>query len=918
MSDMGHDWTDEQIAELSRRFEKEYAKAADEMAKKLKSALADYERENSQRLKALDGTEESKRLYEEWKRSQLISQRWLEDMAHQLSESAANSNMHAADMINDCLPRVYSENSNMAAFALEKRLGYDVGFTLVNEDAIRHLMGMPAMKAGDDQLLREVTDTPEEARKHVQDLRKRQMDYPKDMRWNRERFHSAITQGILQGESIPNIVKRTKDIYGRNKAAATRAARTATTNAENAGRMNTFERAQKLGIDMEIEWLATPDGRTRDSHRALDGERIQLGQKFSNGLRWPADPYGPASEIWNCFVGDTKAVPLGELQRSFRRFYDGDAVTVITASGVNFTCTPNHPILTSKGWVAAGLLDDSYDLFVADLGNGLDGSGVKPDVEHVGTSLEAIHELISVSLGNRASSLGVYFHEDVLTSDVDVVTEERSLRVNQETLGLEPIDEIGLELPDTLAPSNSPEVEFVGTSMTASDSLVSSGSKPRALLGSGIRHALEHGLRTVSWRDSSPLESDVYDVSTNTEVLGESLDALSAVIKLDHVVNVDIHPISAHVYNLQTESGAYLVNNNDSISAYVIAHNCRCRANGRVVGFDGKRGDWVDEKGERWTRLPKGMTYDEWKKAKAVSREESYKNLSNILSGFWNDADKQTSGNMEAWPTSAVEDIGTGPIRPMRGDFDSRDEYLAARDEYRTARDEFEERKQKLIDEIVSLPDHGYTSDEAILEWAKANGVVVSDSAMSDVDRRVLDEAISALDGLLSKYPQVNGWYGKYGKSFTIGTDAYSGEFMEASGGLNISTRYNGSYRSSVQTIVDGYTTQTYNEQLGRNLRFQVRGDGTLGTTVTHEFGHNLEHAISEKFVTHDQYGDVTFTDDWDKFTKELREITAKHTTSEYSLTNHDEAFAEGFAEYERSPESDYAKAFGEFLRRWL
>lgn len=141
---------------------------------------------------------------------------------------------------------------------------------------------------------------------------------------------------------------------------------------------------------------------------------------------------------------------------------------------------------------------------------------------------------------------------------------------------------------------------------------------------------------------------------------------------------------------------------------------------------------------------------------------------------------------------------------------------------------------------------------------------------------------------------------------------------MEASGGLNISTRHNGSYRDSVQTIVDGYTTQTYNEQLGKNLRFQVRGDGTLGTTVTHEFGHNLEHAISERFVTHDQYGDVTFTDDWDRYTKELRETTTKHTTSEYSLTNHDEAFAEGFAEYERNPESDYAKAFGQFLRRWL
>lgn len=361
MSDMGHQWTDEQIAKLRGRFDKEYSQAAREMQEKLEKALADYDRENSQRLKALDGTPQAQKLYDEWKRDQAVSQTWMRDMVYQLSESATHANMHAADMINDCIPHVYAENANMSAFALDKQLGFDTGFTLVNEDAVRYLMGLPLQKTGDDQLLREVTWNPDIERIHVQDLRKREVDYPKDMRWNREKFQSAITQGILQGESIPNIVKRTKDIYGRNKASATRAARTATTNAENAGRMNTFERAQRLGIDMEIEWLATPDGRTRSSHRALDGERIQLGERFSNGLRWPADPYGPASEIWNC----------------------------------------------------------------------------------------------------------------------------------------------------------------------------------------------------------------------------------------------------------------------------------RCRANGRVVGFDGKRGDWADERGQRWTRLPKGMTYDDWKKVKAVSREESYKNPSKLQEGFW-------------------------------------------------------------------------------------------------------------------------------------------------------------------------------------------------------------------------------------------------------------------------------------------
>ena len=40
--------------------------------------------------------------------------------------------------------------------------------------------------------------------------------------------------------------------------------------------------------------------RTRHSHRQLDGEKVEVGKKFSNGLRYPADPNGSYAEIMNC------------------------------------------------------------------------------------------------------------------------------------------------------------------------------------------------------------------------------------------------------------------------------------------------------------------------------------------------------------------------------------------------------------------------------------------------------------------------------------------------------------------------------------------------------------------------------------------------------------------------------------------
>ena len=81
---------------------------------------------------------------------------------------------------------------------------------------------------------------------------------------------------------------------------AVRTARTAVTGAQNAGRTNSYKRAQSMGVKLKQEWLATLDLRTRHSHRQLDGEKVEVGKKFSNGLRYPADPNGSYAEIMNC------------------------------------------------------------------------------------------------------------------------------------------------------------------------------------------------------------------------------------------------------------------------------------------------------------------------------------------------------------------------------------------------------------------------------------------------------------------------------------------------------------------------------------------------------------------------------------------------------------------------------------------
>ena len=72
------------------------------------------------------------------------------------------------------------------------------------------------------------------------------------------------------------------------------------TGAKNAGRIDSYIRAQNMGIRMKQVWMATLDNRTRDSHAMMDGEKVDPGKKFSNGCRYPGDPEGAPGEIYNC------------------------------------------------------------------------------------------------------------------------------------------------------------------------------------------------------------------------------------------------------------------------------------------------------------------------------------------------------------------------------------------------------------------------------------------------------------------------------------------------------------------------------------------------------------------------------------------------------------------------------------------
>jgi hypothetical protein len=76
-----------------------------------------------------------------------------------------------------------------------------------------------------------------------------------------------------------------------------RIARTETTIAMNTA---TNLAGQESGVALDKEWISAGDGNERESHAEMSGIRVDQNDPFPNGLMYPGDESGEASEVINC------------------------------------------------------------------------------------------------------------------------------------------------------------------------------------------------------------------------------------------------------------------------------------------------------------------------------------------------------------------------------------------------------------------------------------------------------------------------------------------------------------------------------------------------------------------------------------------------------------------------------------------
>lgn len=262
-----------------------------------------------------------------------------------------------------------------------------------------------------------------------------------------------VRAGVDAGSTVGGLVGMLRDSdeswFSLGRAALLAGVAVATTH--NRGTLAAGESARKAGTSSTKTWVTVGDERVRDSHVEMEGVSVDVGEDFLVSGVYPAagphDARLPVEEVANCFPADT-LVEAGSVVGGYRRFYRGPLVSIETAGGAQLSATPNHPILTGRGWVAIGAVQPGDE--VVRYGLGLDHHPVvDADEQHRPPTIgEVLAALQTKAVTRVVDGAAVNFHGDRPDGDVDVVRADRPLLLRSAPTAADRIRDLALPSPD--------------------------------------------------------------------------------------------------------------------------------------------------------------------------------------------------------------------------------------------------------------------------------------------------------------------------------------------------------------------------------------------------------------------------------------------------------------------------------------
>lgn len=389
-----------------------------------------------------------------------------------------------------------------------------------------------------------------------------------------QQISRILAQGIGEGKGPLDIARQINnrvDKIGITRARAL--ARSEIVSAHAEATLNSYEEAGLSGVEVEAEFTTAGDSSVCFECEALQGKIFTI-----------AESRGMIPVHVNCLPGDSLVLSRSGISATSKRWFDGDMIIIKSASGRVLSCTPNHPVLTDIGWVAAQDVNLSHKV-ICDGGSEW-MAGADDDHKNVVSSIHDVSE--SFRSSGEVSALPVPmtsedFHGDGTAGEIAVVWANGKLRDAFSAARSEFANDKSLNGGVVL---NIDRVSFGSLALFFKSVLSSSSGIVRRLNLIGpfrFAHVFPFFVARLgrgSEGDAAILKPVIDSASADTKLASKLISGLSCEVFSDDVVSIKREFFSGHVYNLETGEGWYSANG-------IITHNCRCAFNPIVVGGTG-------------------------------------------------------------------------------------------------------------------------------------------------------------------------------------------------------------------------------------------------------------------------------------------------------------------------------------------
>lgn len=262
-----------------------------------------------------------------------------------------------------------------------------------------------------------------------------------------------------------------------------------------------------------------------------------------------------------CIPGGTIVRPVGRVLAAYRAWYSGPLVVVRTARASRLTVTPNHPVLTDRGWVAAHLVKEG-DKVVTCAGE-VDGRAAVPssDFDNIHAAAEQVFDLLGpADAGEAVVATPSDFHGDGLRmkGEVHVVDADRKLTGVRDPEFVQDAGQGVLQV----AVGGAGRLHAGGDALAVLSGLATtSDGSVGGLDGGCVVPGPSHF--------DTPLVQAIEDGAVaDASLVGDLRRRLPAEVLLDEVVEVGyLDSWSGHVYDLASEGAAYFADG-------ILVHNC--------------------------------------------------------------------------------------------------------------------------------------------------------------------------------------------------------------------------------------------------------------------------------------------------------------------------------------------------------